>query len=146
MTESQRTRSARGAMNVQGMIRESIGAAQARFETLEEEAQKLFDEVSARVQKVSKQDWKELRGRVEKLRKAGLEAAEEWRDRAQSFRADAADRLAELQTRAMRFLGVATRDEVEELSREISKILKRLDDVQKRRARKPARRGAVASA
>ncbi|HTP50217.1 MAG TPA: hypothetical protein VMK42_05940 [Anaeromyxobacteraceae bacterium] len=147
MAEVQRARNSGRSGKVQELIRDSIEAAQARLETLEDEAQKLFQEVSTRVQKVSKKDWKELRGQVEKLRRAGLDAAEEWkdkaeewRDKAQSFRGEAVDRLLELQVRAVKFLGVASREEVLELSREINKILKRLDEVQKRRSRKPARK------
>jgi len=146
MAEAQKTRNARSAAKVQELIRESIEAAQARLETLEDDAQKLLHEVSTRVQKVSKKDWKEFRGQVEKLRRAGLDAAEEWRDRAQSFRGEAVDRLLELQVRMMKVLGVATREEVEELSKEINKILRRLDEVQKRRARRPARKAPVAQA
>ncbi|HVP68916.1 MAG TPA: hypothetical protein VMT17_16820 [Anaeromyxobacteraceae bacterium] len=139
-------KSARSAAKVQELIRDSIEAAQARLESLEDDAQKLIHDLSARVQKVSRKDLRELRGQVEKLRKAGLEAAGEWRDRAQTFRADAVERLLELQVRTMKFLGVATREEVEELSKEINKILRRLDEVQKRRARRPARKAPLAQA
>ena len=146
MAEVQKSRNARSAAKVQEIIRESIEAAQERIESLEDEAQKLFQELSTRVQKVSKKDWKELRGQLEKLRRAGRDAAEEWKDKAQSFRADAADRLIELQVRAVKFLGVASREEVADLSREINKILKRLDEVQKRRSRRPVRKAAEAQA
>ncbi len=146
MAEAQKSRNSRSAAKVQEIIRDSIEAAQERLETLEDEAQKLFQEVSTRVQKVSKKDWKELRGQMEKLRRAGLDAAEEWKDKAQSFRSEAADRLVELQVRAVKFLGVASREEVAELSREINKILKRLDEVQKRRARRTARKVPEAQA
>jgi len=146
MAELQKSRNAKNAGKVQELIRESIEAAQSRLETLEDEAQKLFHEVSTRVQKVSKKDWKELRGQMEKLRRVGLDAAEEWKDKAQNFRGDAVDRLLELQVRAVKFLGVASREEVLELSREINKILKRLDEVQKRRTRRPARKAAEAQA
>jgi ElaB/YqjD/DUF883 family membrane-anchored ribosome-binding protein len=145
MAEVQKARNAKGA-KVQELIRESIEAAQARLETLEGDAQKLIHEVSARVQKVSKKDWKEFRGQVDKLRRAGRDAAEEWKDKAQNFRGEAVDRLLELQVRAMKFLGVATREEVEDLSREIGKILKRLDEVQKRRVRRTARKASEAQA
>jgi hypothetical protein len=42
----------------------------------------------------------------------------------------------------MKVLGVASREELEDLSREINKILRRLDELQKRRARRPAPRKA----
>ncbi len=143
MPETTRGRKGSGA-KVQEFLRDSLEVAQARVGALEEEAQKILKDLSTRVGKVSKKDWKELRNRAEKLRKLGLEAAGEWRDRAETIRADAVDRLVELQARAVKFLGVATHDEVAELSREINKILRRLDDVQKRRARRPAQRKPAA--
>jgi len=146
MAETSRARSAKGGAKVQAQVqeflRDSLEVAQTRLEALEGEAEKLFKEVSNRVTKVSKQDWKELRGRVEKLRKAGMIAAEEWKDKAETFRGEVMDQVVELQSRAMKFLGVATREELEDLSREINKILRRLDDVQKRRARRAAPRKA----
>jgi len=145
MADTQKVRGVKGTAKVQELIRDSIEAAQARLETLEGDAQKLIHDVSARVQKVSRKDWKDLRGQVERLRRAGLDAAEEWKDKAQSFRGEAVERLIELQVRAMKFLGVASRDEVEELSREINKILKRLDEVQKRKAKR-ARKAPEAQA
>ena len=145
MADVQKARAAKSAAKVQEFLRDSIEAAQARLETLEGDAQKLIQEVSARVQKASRKDWKDFRGQVDKLRRAGRDAAEEWKDKAQSFRGEAVERLIELQVRAMKFLGVASRDEVEELSREINKILKRLDEVQKRKAKR-ARKAPEAQA
>jgi hypothetical protein len=141
MAETSKGRNRSGA-KVQEFFRDSLEIAQARLGALEGEAEKLFKDVSTRVTKASRQDWKELRTRVGKLRKAGLEAAGEWRDRAETLRSDLADQLAELQGRAMKVLGVATREEIEDLSREIGRILKRLDELQKRRARRPAPRKA----
>jgi hypothetical protein len=120
--------------------------AQARLETLEAEAQKLLHEVSTRLQKVSGKDWAEMKERLEHLREVGMERAEEWRDKAQEFRVDAAERLETLQVKALRFLGVASREEVAELSREINKILKRLDESRKRKGGKPVRKPVVGQA
>jgi predicted site-specific integrase-resolvase len=142
MAETSKARNARGGVKVQEFLRDSLEVAQTRLEALEGEAEKLFKEVSTRVSKASRQDWKELRTRVERIRKAGLEAAEEWKDRAETFGSDLVEQLAELQGRTMKVLGVASREEIEDLSREISKILKRLDELQKRRARRPAPRKA----
>ena len=116
-------------------IREPLEAAQARIEAFEEEAQKVLRDLVKRrkdladlIQKLSKQDWNtELRGRFGKLRDQSRERAGELRGRAETFRADAADRLENLQTKAIAFLGVASREEVLELSRELDKLARRLE-------------------
>lgn len=141
MAEASKARNRSGA-KVQEFLRDSLEIAQTRLEALEGEAEKLLKEVSTRMSKASRQDWKEIRTRVEKLRKAGVEAAGEWKDRAETFGSDLMEQLAELQARTMKVLGVASREEIEDLSREINKILRRLDELQKRRARRPAPRKA----
>jgi hypothetical protein len=142
MSEAQKSKTAKNATKMEGFLRESVEVAQARLEVLEAEAQKLLHEVQTRFQKVSGKDWAEVKERLEHLREVGRERAEEWRDKAQEFRVDAAERLETLQERALRFLGVATREEVAELSREINKILKRLDE-KKRKAARPARKSVA---
>ncbi|HET8733257.1 MAG TPA: hypothetical protein VFM45_05730, partial [Anaeromyxobacteraceae bacterium] len=123
----------------------SVEVAQARLEVLEAEAQKLLHEVQTRFQKVSGKDWAEVKERLEHLREVGMERAEEWKDKAQGFRVEAAEKLETLQEKALKFLGVASREEVAELSREINKILKRLDE-KKRKAARAARKPAVGQA
>lgn len=142
MSETQKSKSAKNATKVEGFLRESVEVAQARLEVLEAEAQKLLHEVQTRFQKVSGKDWAEVKERLEHLREVGRERAEEWKDKAQEFRVDAAERLETLQEKALRFLGVATREEVAELSREINKILKRLDE-RKRKAARSARKSVA---
>lgn len=141
MAEASKARN-RGGAKVQEFLRDSLEIAQTRLEALEGEAEKILKEVSSRVTKASRQDWKELRTRVEKLRKAGVLAAGEWKDRAETFGSDLMEQLAELQGRTMKVLGVASREELEDLSREINKILRRLDELQRRRARRAAPRKA----
>jgi ElaB/YqjD/DUF883 family membrane-anchored ribosome-binding protein len=146
MAETQKSRATKSTPKVEGFLRESVEVAQARFETLEAEAQKILHEVSTRFQKVSGKDWAEVRERLEQIREVGRERAEEWKDRAEEFRVDAADKLENLQVKALKFLGVASREEVAELSREINKILKRLDESRKRKGGKPARKPVVGQA
>jgi ElaB/YqjD/DUF883 family membrane-anchored ribosome-binding protein len=148
MTEAQKSRATTNSPTMEKFLRESVEVAQARLETIEAEAQKLLHELSARLQKVSGKDWAEVRERLEAIREVGRERAEEWKDRAQEFRVDAAEKLETLQVKALKFLGVASREEVAELSREINKILKRLDDSRKRKAAaaKPARKPVVGQA
>jgi ElaB/YqjD/DUF883 family membrane-anchored ribosome-binding protein len=146
MAEAQKTRATKNTAKVEGFLRESVEVAQARLEVLEAEAQKLLHEVSTRLQKVSGQDWADVRDRIEQFREVGRERAEEWKDRAQEFRVDAAEKLESFQVQALKFLGVASREEVAELSRAISKILKRLDESRKGKAAKPARKSVVGQA
>jgi len=129
-------------------LREPLEAAQARLENLEEETQRVVKdlmhrgkasrrELSEMVQRLAKQDWtlEELRGRLEKLRVQGKELATDYADRA---RAEAAGRLVDLQAKAIAFLGVASREQVEELSRELTRLGRKLD--KGKAAKKPARR------
>ncbi len=137
----------KSTMKVPEFLREPLEAAQARLESFEVEAQKLVKDLSGRIQKVqkqvAKQEWPEIRERLEKMRETGMERAHEWRGRADHFRVEAMERLVELQGKAIKFLGVATREQVESLSREIERVLKRLEKGGKRRARKPGHKAAT---
>jgi hypothetical protein len=141
---------AQRSMKVPEFLREPLEAAQARLEQFEGEAQKVFKDLMDRgrasrkdleqmVQRLSKQDWTfpELKARLEKIQKQGAVRAAEWRGRAETFRTEALERLTELQSRAVAFLGVASREQVEELSRELEKLARRFERVEK--ARKPRR-------
>ena len=144
------------SMKVPEFLREPLEAAQARLVEFEEEAQKVFKElmqkgkesrkdVTELVQRLSRQDWRldELKDRVTKLRAHGMERANELKDRAETFRAEAMERLEDLQTKAVAFLGVATREQVEELSRELERLAKKIDKGGRaRKAKKSTRRGA----
>jgi hypothetical protein len=138
-------------MKVPEFLREPLVAAQARLEQFEEEAQRVFKDLVDKgrasrkdleqmVVRLSKQDFSlpEVKVRLEKLRDQGAERAAEWRGRAESFRAEALERMLELQTRAVQFLGVATREQVEELSKELDGLARRFERAA--RAEKPARR------
>lgn len=131
-------------------LREPLEAAQARLENLEEETQRVVKDLMHRgkasrreltemVQRLTKQDWtlEELRVRLEKLRAQGKVLATDYADRA---RAEAAGRLVDLQAKAIAFLGVASREQVEELSRELTRLARKLE---KGKAKKPVRRGEV---
>lgn len=136
-------------------LREPIEAAQARLEQLEGEAEKVLKDLMNRgrasrkeiehmVSRLSKQDWKipEMKHRIEKLRDQGVERAAEWRGMAETFRAEAMERVVDLQGRAIAFLGVASRDQVEELSRELDKLARKIQKGSPKKARKPARPSA----
>jgi hypothetical protein len=133
-------------------LREPIEAAQARLEAFEEEAQKVFKDLVQKgrasrkdfadlVQRLAAQDgYVELRGRMGKLKSQGKERAQALRGKAETFRSDAMERLEDLQAKAIEFLGVASREQVEELSHELEKLVKRLD-----RSDKPAKRAKRAN-
>jgi hypothetical protein len=91
------------------------------------------------VSRLSKQDWTfpEMKQRIEKLREHGVERAAEWRGRAETFRAEALERMVDLQGRAIAFFGVATREQVEEISKELDRLAKRIEKGSRpRRAKK----------
>jgi hypothetical protein len=128
------------AMKVPEFLREPLEAAQARLEQFEVEAQRVLKDLVDRgrasrkdfevmVQKLSKQDWTfpEMKQRIEKLRDQGVERATSWRGRAENFRADAMERVMDLQGKAIAFLGVATREQVEEISKELDRLAKRIE-------------------
>jgi hypothetical protein len=138
------------AMKVPEFLREPLEAAQARLEQFEEEAQRVLKDLMDRgrasrkdfehmVQRLSKQDWTfpEMKQRIDKLREQGVERAAEWRGRAETFRTEALERVIDLQGRAISFLGVATRDQVEEISKELDRLAKRIEKGDRaRRAKK----------
>lgn len=141
---------AKSAMKVPEFLKEQLEQAQARLVQIEEGAEKAIkdlvekgragrQELEAALRRISKDGRVvEMKGRFEKLQRTGAIRAEEWRDRAEAFRAEALERFLELQGKAVSFLGVATKDEVEELHRELDRLAKRFEKGQKAR---PARKG-----
>ena len=81
---------------------------------------------------------------LERLRDQGAERAAEWRGKAESFRTEALERMVALQGKAVAFLGVATREQVEELSKELERLAKRIEKSEKaRRVRKSPKSAEV---
>ena len=148
MAEAHKTQNHRNA-KVPEFLREPIEAAQARIGLLEEEAQRVLKDLMVRgrasrkdieqiVHKLSRQDWTfpEVKQRLGKLRGQGVERAAEWRGKAETFRAETLERMVELQGRAVAFLGVATREQVEELSKELDRLARRLERSERARRSK----------
>jgi predicted site-specific integrase-resolvase len=148
---------ARRAIKVPEFLKDQLEQAQARIALLEEGAEKALKDLmqkgrasrkdlEAVLVKLSKDDrLSDLRVKLEKLQRTGAvraeewkDRAEEWKDRAESFRAEALERIVELQGKAVSFLGVATKEEVDELHRELDRLAKRFEKGQKAR---PARKG-----
>ncbi len=154
MPETAKTNGGR-AVKVPEFLKEPLVAAQARLERFEVDAERVLRDLMDRgrasrkeiehiVGRLSKQDWKlpEMKHRIEKLRDQGVERAAEWRGRAETFRAEAMERVVDLQGRAIAFLGVASRDQVEELSREIDKLARKIAKTAPRKGRKAPRAAA----
>jgi hypothetical protein len=78
----------------------------------------------------------EIRGKLELLQKTGWERTEAWRGKADSFRAEALERMLDIQGKAVSFLGVATREQVAELQHELERLAKKIDNGQKARPSK----------
>jgi polyhydroxyalkanoate synthesis regulator phasin len=152
MADTHRMENGRG-VKVPEFLREPLATAQARLEHLEVEAQRVFHDLMDRgrasrkdieqmVHRLSQQDWSlpEMKQRLEKLRDTSAVRAAEWRGRAESFRAEALERMIELQNRAVAFLGVATREQIDELSKELDRLSRRIEKGEKpKRAKKPGK-------
>jgi polyhydroxyalkanoate synthesis regulator phasin len=145
------------AVKVPEFLKEPIEAAQARLGQLEGEAQKVWKDLMVKgrasrkdveqiLQRLAKQDWNfpEMRQLVERLRYQGVEAAAEWRGKAESWRTEALERIVELQGKAISFLGVATREQVDELSRELDRLARRIERGEK--TRRSGKKGSKPSA
>jgi hypothetical protein len=145
MAEMQKTGSKR-AIKVPEFLKDQLEHAQVKLGQLEGSAEKALRELMQKgkasrkdlmavLDKLSKDDRvTDLFGRIEKLQKTGSVRAEEWKERAENFRAEALERILELQGKAVKFLGVATRDEIEELHRELDRLARKFEKVQKARA------------
>jgi polyhydroxyalkanoate synthesis regulator phasin len=141
---------AKSAIKVPEFLKDQLAQAQARIALLEEGAEKALKELvkkgraskkelEAVLVKLSKDDrLADFKVKLEKLQRTGAVRAEEWKDRAETFRAEALERIVELQGKAVSFLGVATKDEVDELHRELDRLAKRFEKGQKA---PPARKG-----
>jgi hypothetical protein len=128
------------SLKVPDFLKEQLEAAQARLGQLEDEAERVLKDLMLKgragrkdieqiVHRFARQDWTfpEVKHRLEKLREQGAERAAELKDRAISVRAEALGRLVELQGKVVAFLGVATREQVEELSHELERLAKRIE-------------------
>lgn len=125
-------------------LREPFEAAQEHLERLEGEAQRVWKDLMVRgragrkdieqiVQRFARQDWSlpEMKPLIGKLREQGAARAAGWRGKAESLRTEALERMGVLQGRAVAFLGVATRDQVDELSRELERLARKIERGQK---------------
>jgi len=147
---------AKRTITVPEFLKDQLEHAQARLTRLEVTAEKTVKELLEKgkasrkdleslLSKLSKDDRvSDLRDRLEKLQKTGAVRAEEFRDRAETFRSEALERIVEFQGKAVKFLGVATREQVEELHRELDRLAKRFEKREKARpSKKPSKKAEV---
>ena len=100
-------------------VKESLEMAQARLANLEEEAQRVVaasrKEVAHLFQRFNAQDLFE---------RAHMK---EWSGRARHVSEDMAHRLEDLRERVVTFVGVASREQVEDLARDLEKLARKGD-------------------
>lgn len=132
-----------------GFVKESIEQAQSRLEAFEKEAEKVLAELRAR----SKTSRKELSALLEKFQGGELfesarttekKVEKQLRKRANELSGEVTERLANVQETVLRFAGVASREQVEDLVSELEKISKRLDKIARAKAatKKKAAKGS----
>lgn len=107
-------------------FKDSLEQAQARLTTLEEEAQKMFQEVLDR----SKASRKEMSTIINRLNTGEIfdkKTVKQWEGKARHVSADIAHRFEDLRSRAIQYAGVASRDQVDELARDLDKLSRKID-------------------
>ncbi|HEY3447056.1 MAG TPA: hypothetical protein VGK67_11860 [Myxococcales bacterium] len=107
-------------------FKDSLEQAQARLTTLEEEAQKVFQEVLDR----SKASRKEMSTIINRLNSGEIfdkKTVKQWEGKARHVSADLAHRFEDLRSRAIQYAGVASRDQVDELARDLDKLSRKID-------------------
>ncbi|MHB1844152.1 MAG: hypothetical protein ACYCWW_04875 [Deltaproteobacteria bacterium] len=110
---------------------------QSHLHDLQKDAERVFGEIAAR----GRDSRKELDRLIARIEKAGwAEKPAELADKAKELGAELAGHLDDLQTKAIRFAGVASRDQVEALTKEISKLGAKVENLAKD-LRKKARVG-----
>lgn len=119
-----------GAGAIPAVIRENVELAQKRLTAFEKDATKLAKQLIAKGRTAQKEISKDL-GDLRKRLQAGtlFEDARlrKFRGRAQNVRKEIVKRLAELQGLVLNFVGLASRDEVSELARELRELAKQLE-------------------
>jgi hypothetical protein len=110
------------------MVREQVELAQARIHELQKEAEKTLKLMAVR----GRESRKELDRLVTKLEKTDWsERSSELAGKAKDFGAELAGHLDELQGKAIKFVGVASRDQVDSLSREIKRLATKVESLTK---------------
>jgi hypothetical protein len=147
---------AKSAMKVPEFLKGQLEQAQHVLVQFEESAQQTLKDLLEKgrasrkdleilLAKLSKDDRvADLKGRLEKLQRTGAVRAEALRESAENFRTEALERMLEIQGKAVSFLGVATREQVEDLHKELDRLARRFEKSEKARPAKKADKKAEA--
>ncbi len=111
---------------IQQKVKESIEQAQQKLQVFEEEAQKVMTDLLEKG-KAQRKELGTLLNKVQALEILEKVPVKDLQGRAKGVRRELTGRLEELVERAVTFAGVASVQQVEELSREITKLNKKLD-------------------
>jgi hypothetical protein len=121
--------------DVQGFVKGQFGIAQKRLVAFEAEAEKVLKNLIARGQ----DSRKELDALLERLSAAELKvlngSLRELVKRAQDVSQEARKKLEEFQDRILEVAGVASQNQVRALNRQLTKLSRRLDSLDKPDAR-----------
>jgi len=107
-------------------FKDSLEQAQSRLTSLEEEAQKVFLEILDR----SKASRKEMTAIISKLNGGELfdkATVKEWQGKAKHVSDDLVHRFDDLRSRAIAYAGVASRDQVNDLAKDLDKLARKID-------------------
>jgi polyhydroxyalkanoate synthesis regulator phasin len=108
------------------MLKEGLEQAQARLATLEDEAQKVVHDLLGRSQ-TSRKEVAALLRRVNAQEFLDKDYVKEISGKAKHVGEDVAHRLEELRERAIAVAGVASREQVDELQRDLDRLSRKLD-------------------
>ncbi len=117
-------------------LKEKVAEAQERLKTFEDEAQKFLKEIVEKG-KASRKELDEIISRVQSGELLEKMKSSEFSARAAEVQKEVVRGLDELQQRVLEFIGVATRDQVADLSKEIARLSKKVEKVA-RRTKRPA--------
>ena len=107
-------------------FRESLEQAQARLTSLEEEAQKMVQDVLVR-SKATRREMASLIAKVNATEIFDPKTVKQWQGKAKHVSADIAHRVEDLRSRAIAFAGVASREQVDELAHDLDKLSRKID-------------------
>lgn len=115
---------------IQKKVKDSIEQAQQKLQVFEEEAQRVMNDLLEKG-RAQRKELSALINRVNALEILERVPVRELQGKAKGVRKELAGRLEELVERAVTFAGVASVQQVEELSKEITKLNRKLDKLTK---------------
>ncbi len=117
-------------------MKEGIEAAQARLATLEKEAQKVVSELVSKG-KASRKDVEELVARFNPEELLEVEVVKDIQGKAKHLASDLSHRIEEVREKVVTFAGVASREQVEDISKELDRLSRKLDKLTGKKASTP---------